>query len=95
MPRMQVRVAANVLGHAAQEALWLAGAVSLPVLALAAAVGLVVAAFQAASQLQDPTAAHLPRLVVVVIALALLGPWMAREIKTYATRTITEAARVR
>ncbi len=69
----------------AQQALLLVVAVSLPVLGVAAVVGLVVAAFQAASQIQDPTLAHLPRLLVVVAALALLGPWMGHEVASFAT----------
>jgi flagellar biosynthesis protein FliQ len=77
----------------AQEALLLMAAVSLPVLAVAAIVGAVVAAFQAASQIQDPTIAHLPRLLAVLAALALLGPWMAREIAAFAERVFTLAAR--
>ena len=60
--------------------------VSLPVVGLAALVGLIVAVFQAATQVQDVTLAHLPRLVVVAVALALLAPWMGREIATFATR---------
>jgi flagellar biosynthesis protein FliQ len=59
-------------------------AVSLPVLAVAGVVGLVVAAFQAASQIQDPTLAHLPRLLVVIAAIALLGPWMGHEVAAFA-----------
>jgi flagellar biosynthetic protein FliQ len=76
-------VPATLVRHA-QQALLLTVAVSLPVLVVAAAVGLVVAAFQAASQIQDPTLAHLPRLVVVVTALALLGPWMGHEVAAFA-----------
>jgi flagellar biosynthetic protein FliQ len=72
------------LAHHAQQALALMIALSLPVLAVAAIVGLVVAAFQAASQIQDPTLAHLPRLLAVVAALALLGPWIGREIAAFA-----------
>ena len=72
------------LVHDAQQALFLVLAVSLPVLAVAALVGLVVAAFQAASQIQDPTLAHLPRLLAVIAALALLGPWMGHEVASFA-----------
>ena len=63
--------------------------VSLPVVGVAALVGLVVAAFQAATQLQDATIAHLPRLVAVALALALLGPWMGAEIAGFARETFT------
>jgi len=73
-----------MLVHDAQQALLLVVAVSLPVLGVAAVVGLVVAAFQAASQIQDPTLAHLPRLLAVVVALAVLGPWMGHEVASYA-----------
>ncbi len=68
-------------------------ALSLPVVAIAAVVGLVVAAFQAASQIQDPTIAHLPRLLAVVAALAVLGPWMGHQLGTYAERMFLLAAR--
>jgi flagellar biosynthesis protein FliQ len=72
------------LVHDAQQGLLLVVAVSLPVLAVAALVGLIVAALQAASQIQDPTLAHLPRLVAVVAAVALLGPWMGHEVAAFA-----------
>lgn len=72
------------LVHDAQQALLLMFAVSLPVLGVAAVVGLLVAALQAASQIQDPTLAHLPRLLAVIAALALLGPWMGREVAAFA-----------
>jgi flagellar biosynthesis protein FliQ len=74
----------STLVHDAQQALLLVVAVSLPVLAVGGLIGLVVAALQAASQIQDPTLAHLPRLIAVVAAVALLGPWMGHEIAAFA-----------
>ena len=68
----------------AQQALALSVAVALPVIAVAALVGLFVAALQAMTQVQDQTLAHLPRLLAVAVALAALGPWMGREIATFA-----------
>lgn len=76
----------------AQNALLLSVAVALPVLAVAAIVGLIVAAFQAASQIQDPTIAHLPRLLAVVAALVVLGPWMGSQIGAFAERMLVMAA---
>jgi type III secretion HrpO family protein len=72
----------------AQEALLLSVVISLPALAVAALVGLVVAILQAATQVQDQTIAHLPRLVAVVAALALLGPWMGRQLAAFASRML-------
>jgi flagellar biosynthetic protein FliQ len=73
------------------EALYLAFALALPVVALAAVVGLFVASMQAATQIQDVTVSHLPRLVVVVVLLALLGPTMGQRIATYAQRAFESA----
>jgi len=75
--------------HDAQAALFLMLALSLPVLAVAALVGLIVAALQAASQIQDPTLAHLPRIVAVVVALMFLGPWIGHEIVAFAVQMFT------
>ena len=75
----------NLVGNA-QEALLLAVAVSLPVVGAAALIGLLVAVFQAATQVQDATIAHLPRFVVVAVVLALAGPWMGAQIASFAAR---------
>ncbi|HVJ20204.1 MAG TPA: type III secretion system export apparatus subunit SctS [Polyangiaceae bacterium] len=72
------------LTELAQTALLLAVAVSLPVVGIAAVVGLLVAALQAVTQLQDATIAHLPRFLVVALALALAGPWMGEQIASFA-----------
>jgi len=70
----------------AQEALLLSIAVALPAVAIAALVGLVVAVFQAATQIQDVTIAHLPRFLAVAAVLAVLGPWMGHQIAAFAAR---------
>jgi len=74
------------LAAQAQEALLLAVAVSLPVVAVAALVGLVVAVLQAATQIQDITLAHLPRFLAVAGAMVVLGPWMGGQIANFAAR---------
>jgi flagellar biosynthetic protein FliQ len=77
------------LAALSQEALLLAIAVSLPVVGVAAVAGLLVAVMQAATQVQDITLAHLPRLLVVAITLALVGPWMGAEIAGFAARALS------
>jgi type III secretion HrpO family protein len=83
---MEAEVPLASLTHAAQDALLLVVILSMPALAIAAMVGLVVAALQAASQIQDPTLAHLPRMLAVVAVLAIAGPWMGRSIAEFAAR---------
>jgi len=81
---------ATLIEHA-EEALMLTVALSLPVVAVAALVGMLVAAVQAASQIQDPTLTHLPRLLAVVAVLAISGPWMAHQVAAYADRVFVAA----
>lgn len=83
---------ASLLLQHAREALVLSIAIALPILLVAAIVGLLVAALQAATQIQDPTISHLPRVLAVAAALALLAPWMGKEIATFAELTLTQAA---
>lgn len=78
----------HLVGNA-QEALLLSVAVSLPVVGAAAIIGLLVAVFQAATQVQDVTIAHLPRFVVVAVVLALTGPWMGAQIASFAARVFS------
>lgn len=70
----------------AREALLLATALSLPILAAAALVGLIVGALQSATSLQDAAIAHLPKFVVVVLATALLAPWIGHTLLGFAAR---------
>lgn len=77
----------ELLAGLGQEALLLALLLSLPVVGIAALAGLLVAVFQAATQVQDFTLAHLPRVVVVSLALALLAPWIGAEIVAFAGRS--------
>jgi type III secretion HrpO family protein len=81
-------IPASILVEHARQALILAALVSLPVIGVAAVVGLLVAAVQAATQIQDPTIAHLPRVVAVTATIAVLGPWMGSQIATFAERVL-------
>jgi type III secretory pathway component EscS len=81
-------IPASMLVEHARQALVLSALVSLPVIGVAATVGLFVAALQAATQIQDPTIAHLPRVVAVTATIALLGPWMGVQIAAFAERVL-------
>jgi flagellar biosynthesis protein FliQ len=77
------------LTEAGREALLLAVGVSLPLVAVAALVGLVIAVLQVATQVQDVTLAHLPRFLAVAVTLAALGPWMGHQIAAFALRVLS------
>lgn len=46
-------------------------------------VGLVVAMFQAATQINEQTLSFLPRLMVMLVTLIWAGPWLVRELMEY------------
>jgi type III secretion HrpO family protein len=79
----------TALSELGENAVLLALAVSLPVIGVAAAVGALVSALQAATQLQDATLSHLPRLLAVALALVVMGPWMGAEIAKFALLAFT------
>ena len=46
-------------------------------------VGLLVAMFQAATQINEQTLSFLPRLLVMLITLIVVGPWLVRVFMEY------------
>ncbi|HBP0191088.1 TPA: flagellar biosynthetic protein FliQ, partial [Pseudomonas aeruginosa] len=50
-------------------------------------VGLVVAMFQAATQINEQPLSFLPRLMVILLTLIVLGPWLLRQLMEY-TQTL-------
>lgn len=59
-----------------REALELIVLLAAPLLLSALFVGLVISIFQAATQIQEQTLSFIPKLMALVIALVIMGPWM-------------------
>jgi flagellar biosynthetic protein FliQ len=72
-----------------QQALWVTIMISAPLLLSALAVGLLVGMFQAATQINEMTMSFIPKLLVMVAALVIAGPWMLDVIVSY-TRQLME-----
>jgi flagellar biosynthetic protein FliQ len=62
-----------------REALWL----------IAVLVGLLVAMFQAATQINEQTLSFVPRLLVMLLTLIWAGPWLVHELMEY-TQTLIQ-----
>ena len=63
----------------------------LPVLGLALIVGLIVAIFQAVTSIQEQTLTFLPKLIVILLVIGLLGGFMFSNLGQY---TITLFSRI-
>lgn len=61
------------LGRAALKTILL---IIAPVVGAGLLTGLLVAVFQATTQIQEQTLAFIPKILAVMIALAVFGPWM-------------------
>lgn len=70
----------------AEQALLLAVAVSLPLVAALALASFVVSVVQAATHIADGTLVHLPRFLVAAFVLGAFGRWMGSEIVSFALR---------
>ncbi len=49
---------------------------SLPVLLFGLVTGILVSLFQTVTQIQEFTLTFVPKLLAIVVALAIFGPWM-------------------
>jgi flagellar biosynthesis protein FliQ len=80
--------------HVAREALVVALLVSAPPLAAGLAVGTATGVLQAATQVQEPTVAVVPRLAAVLVALGLAAPWIGARVVRFAAECLELAVRV-
>ncbi len=71
-----------------RDALWMTVLLAGPLLGAALAVGLLVGILQAATQIQEMTLSFIPKLLAVVVALFIGGPWMIQVLVTFSERLI-------
>ena len=76
---MDARMVSDVLRDAVGVALKLGG----PMLILSMLVGVVVAVFQAVTQIHEQTISFILKLVVVVTVLLIGGGWMLETLQDY------------
>jgi flagellar biosynthetic protein FliQ len=62
--------------HLGQEAMSVVLLVSAPMLGFGMLVGIIVSIFQATTQIQEQTLTFVPKIVAVIVAILLFGPWM-------------------
>ncbi|HUO19557.1 MAG TPA: flagellar biosynthesis protein FliQ [Steroidobacteraceae bacterium] len=61
-----------------------------PMLLVALITGLIVGAFQAATQINEMTLSFIPKLIAISVALMIAGPWMLKVLVGY-TRELFES----
>jgi flagellar biosynthetic protein FliQ len=61
-----------------------------PLLLVALVTGLIVGAFQAATQINEQTLSFIPKLLAMALAVVVSGPWMLKVLMSY-TRELFES----
>ncbi|MWV12585.1 flagellar biosynthesis protein FliQ [Pseudomonas sp. R-28-1W-6] len=71
-----------------REALWLTALIVGLMVLPSLLVGLLVAMFQAATQINEQTLSFVPRLLVMLLTLIWAGPWLVRQLMEYTQNLI-------
>lgn len=74
----------------ARDALWLVMLLVAPVLLAGLVTAFAISLFQAATQILEPTLSFVPKLIVVLLVLALLGSWMGGQLVEFARSMLTD-----
>jgi flagellar biosynthetic protein FliQ len=63
-----------------------------PLMAVILAVGLFISVLQVVTQVQDPSIAFVPKLMVFGVVLLLLAPWMLDRLTAFGVAMFTRLA---
>ncbi|MGR9053850.1 MAG: flagellar biosynthesis protein FliQ [Gammaproteobacteria bacterium] len=73
----------EIVYNTAQEAMVVAVKLTAPLLLPSLVVGLIIAMFQAATQINEMTLTFVPKLIVMGLVLLIMGPWMLQMFLDY------------
>jgi len=83
-------IAVDIVVEALQLVMLMAAVLVLPGLV----TGVIVALFQAATQINEQTLSFLPRLLVTLLALIVAGHWMTGKLMDYCVSVFQRAAQL-
>lgn len=76
--------------YLAREALSVVLLVSAPMLGLGMLVGVIVSILQATTQIQEQTLTFVPKIIAVMIAIIIFGPWMLTVVTQFTQNLFSE-----
>ena len=79
-----------IIAQIGKEALKTALLVAGPALIVSLVVGLLVSVFQVVTSLQDQTIAFVPKVIMVLLVVAISFPWMIQVMVRFTTHMFTE-----
>ena len=73
-----------------REGIWVALKIGGPMLIASMAVGVLVAVFQAATQIHEQTLSFIPKLLLIIAFLLLAGSWMLNTMQDFTRMIFTQ-----
>ncbi|MBN9333783.1 flagellar biosynthesis protein FliQ [Devosia sp.] len=72
----------------ASQGIWTLIIVSLPMMLVGLVVGVVIALFQALTQIQEMTLVFVPKIIAIFVTMLLTLPFLGATMSAYMTRVI-------
>lgn len=73
-----------------RQGMWVAIKIGAPMLIASMAVGILVAIFQAATQIHEQTLSFVPKLILIVAFCLLAGSWMLTTMQDFTRMIFTQ-----
>lgn len=73
-----------------RQGIWVAIEIGGPMLIVSMAVGILVAIFQAATQIHEQTLSFVPKLILIIVFLLVGGNWMLTLLQEYMELIFTQ-----
>jgi flagellar biosynthetic protein FliQ len=84
---MNEEMVMQIASEAIRTTIYLAG----PLLVAAMGIGIIVSVLQAVTQINESTLTFIPKMVAIIVVLALCAPWMLETLQNYATHVLGSA----
>ena len=66
-----------------RQTVWIIIKTSAPILLVSMIVGLIISLLQTLTSIQEQTLTFVPKLLAIMLALMIMGPWLLNEIVSY------------
>lgn len=82
---MEIDFVLNLLSNMFKTALQIA----MPIMVVSLVVGITISIFQVVTQIQEMTLTFVPKILMVVVTLAMFGNWMLTLLVDFTTAMLT------
>jgi flagellar biosynthetic protein FliQ len=78
----------------ASRAMYLAVILSMPLLVACLSIGIAVSLFQAVTQIHEQSLSFVPKVIAVLVILAMIGSWMVGQLESFTREVFNALTRI-